>query len=47
MIPYNEAMGITKRKMQQTISEEILEQYRLRNLEMLRERAKNLPVRKN
>lgn len=45
MIPYNKAMGITRKKMQQTISEETLEEYRLKNLEVLREWAKNLPVR--
>ncbi|MGB4500200.1 MAG: hypothetical protein WBI21_02910 [Natronincolaceae bacterium] len=45
MIPYNKAMGITRKKMQQTVSEETLEQYRLKNLGALREWAKNLPVR--
>ena len=47
MIPYNKAMGITRKKMQQTVSEETLEQYRLRDLEALREWAKNLPIKKN
>lgn len=46
MIPYNKAMGITGKKMQQTVSEEALEQYRLKNLDVLRDWAKNLPVRK-
>ncbi len=45
MIPYHKAMGITRKKMQQTVSEEILEQFRLENLEILRNWAKDLPTR--
>ncbi|MGI6427958.1 MAG: hypothetical protein ACOX0L_10200 [Natronincolaceae bacterium] len=45
MTPYHKAMGITRKKMQQTVSEEVLEQFRLENLEILRNWAKDLPTR--
>ncbi len=47
MTPYNKTMGITRKKMRQTVSKETLEEYRSKNLEVLREWAKNLPFRKN
>lgn len=45
MIPYYKTKGITKRKMEQTISEDELESYRISNLDNLRIWANQLPNR--
>jgi predicted glutamine amidotransferase len=45
MIPYYKVFGMTKKKMEQTVTAEALEQFRLKNLEALRIWANNLPVK--
>lgn len=44
MMSYHKVMGITKKKMEQTITKETLEKFAINNLETLRSWADSLPV---